>query len=602
MSDIRAVADSGLVQRTHALGITLDEIKNWVAGPHAIAMSQSSTAEIREIADDLAARLRKLQAEPSTLVVVLMGGTGVGKSTLLNALAGAKIADASMVRPTTTQPTVYRHRDLNLAKLDPLFAKCRESVHDRASLRQKILIDTPDIDGNVTEHHDRLREILPLADAVLYVGSQEKYHDREGWNLLIEHRAERGFAFVLNKWDRCLGLIGDRSGASPLDDFKKTLKEAGFSEPLVFRTCAGQWFAAASTDSVPNVDDDFKGLQDWLDRGLDEAAVRTIKARGIAGSLEMLVDHLEKAQPPDFSRQADSLKSVWNTALKEAVADEAKALVRAADRHANSFEQHLRGLGRQQFTGMFAKYLKVVDWIAKPKLTPSLPSMPKRTTPIEDLADRCVATIPDETRHALEESVHNRLLAIADQKGFPIAGLEANLPSNRGEWLSNDILLTVAREELIGLEKDYAEPSVGRAGLQRMTAFASKWLPSIAIGGLLLQFLYDALWNHEIWGVGQFIGAFLILALVFVALHFVVSKIFPVQWDGLRTKLQRDFERRLSESISPVYFSSAEKLIAAANDERARLEPALRICRDLRTELGRSSTDVAAHSLFAKSR
>ena len=45
--------------------------------------------------------------------------------------------------------------------------------------------------------------LLPIADIVLYVGSQEKYHDEIGWELFLEQRKRRAFAFVLNKWDRC---------------------------------------------------------------------------------------------------------------------------------------------------------------------------------------------------------------------------------------------------------------------------------------------------------------------------------------------------------------------------------------------------------------
>ena len=45
-----------------------------------------------------------LEAEKPLLVIMLMGGTGVGKSSLLNALAGGAIAQASFARPTTRDP------------------------------------------------------------------------------------------------------------------------------------------------------------------------------------------------------------------------------------------------------------------------------------------------------------------------------------------------------------------------------------------------------------------------------------------------------------------------------------------------------------------
>ena len=44
------------------------------------------------------------------LVVGLVGGTGVGKSTLINALAGDVVSTAGDRRPTTSRIVVYRHR------------------------------------------------------------------------------------------------------------------------------------------------------------------------------------------------------------------------------------------------------------------------------------------------------------------------------------------------------------------------------------------------------------------------------------------------------------------------------------------------------------
>ena len=43
----------------------------------------------------------------ATLVTALLGGTGVGKSSLLNALAGEHVASTSPVRPHTTEPLAW---------------------------------------------------------------------------------------------------------------------------------------------------------------------------------------------------------------------------------------------------------------------------------------------------------------------------------------------------------------------------------------------------------------------------------------------------------------------------------------------------------------
>ncbi len=46
------------------------------------------------------------------LIVAFMGGTGVGKSSLLNRLAGKAIAKAGVARPTSKEVTLFHHRDI----------------------------------------------------------------------------------------------------------------------------------------------------------------------------------------------------------------------------------------------------------------------------------------------------------------------------------------------------------------------------------------------------------------------------------------------------------------------------------------------------------
>src|SRR5208283_4710974 len=121
----------------------------------------------------------------------------------LNALAGGAIAQASFARPTTRDPVVYYHESIQPQRLDPALRHCKLAAHDRRPLEHKVLVDTPDLDSNDLANREKLLALLPVADIVLYVGSQEKYHDKLGWDLFLHQRKRRAFAFVLNKWDRC---------------------------------------------------------------------------------------------------------------------------------------------------------------------------------------------------------------------------------------------------------------------------------------------------------------------------------------------------------------------------------------------------------------
>ncbi|MDH3216406.1 MAG: 50S ribosome-binding GTPase, partial [Candidatus Krumholzibacteria bacterium] len=63
--------------------------------------------------DDFLLRLDSLSIQrknlEGALLIVILGGTGVGKSTVINAIAGEEVARVSPIRPCTTAMTFYSH-------------------------------------------------------------------------------------------------------------------------------------------------------------------------------------------------------------------------------------------------------------------------------------------------------------------------------------------------------------------------------------------------------------------------------------------------------------------------------------------------------------
>lgn len=167
----------------------------------AVAGSLGGGPELAAAAD-LARRARE-GFGGETLVAALVGGTGSGKSAIINALAGAEVVASGALRPTTTQPVALVPADPEPGLLAHL-AALGVDVVAAPGLERLALVDLPDTDSVNEENRRRVDLLLPLLDVVVWVLDPEKYHDRAVHDELIRpavaHAAR--FVFVLNQLDR----------------------------------------------------------------------------------------------------------------------------------------------------------------------------------------------------------------------------------------------------------------------------------------------------------------------------------------------------------------------------------------------------------------
>jgi GTP-binding protein EngB required for normal cell division len=190
---------------------------------------------------------RKLEnIESSYLTVGLVGGTGVGKSTIMNALAGSEIASASHRRPHTDKVLIYRHIQTN--PLSTLFFKnvpWHEITHQVDEVMQILICDLPDFDSIVDEHKQHVVNFMENLDILVWVTSPEKYADQRFYEFLWSvPKAEQNFYFVLNKTDLLFQEEDLESAYRDLESivksFQKHIVDNGPESPLIFTLSAEQ--------------------------------------------------------------------------------------------------------------------------------------------------------------------------------------------------------------------------------------------------------------------------------------------------------------------------------------------------------------------------
>ena len=158
----------------------IDRLKTWTVRESSwepVGECQALLTRVLQRTESLRIRLE------SPLVVGMFGGTGTGKSSLVNALVGQECATTGRERPTTRKPTLIVHPK-NGFRNDPFALDDIDVVRVESSLLRDILIlDCPDpdtseggkADANEMSNLERLQALVPHCDVLIYTSTQQKY-------------------------------------------------------------------------------------------------------------------------------------------------------------------------------------------------------------------------------------------------------------------------------------------------------------------------------------------------------------------------------------------------------------------------------------------
>lgn len=426
------------------------------------------------------------------LVAAFFGGTGVGKSTLLNRLAGQPIARTGVERPTSREVSVFLHESVQLRNLPKNFPleQVRIAQHHDEQRRQVLWIDMPDIDSIEQHNRELVLEWLPHIDVLIYVVSPERYRDDKGWRLLQAYGGDHAWLFVINQWDR--------GHPAQYEDFAKQLAKGGFNDPIILRTDSRERAATRK-------EDDFERLQGFLQEMADQHVIRQLEIR--AESLRLDALHTGVAACLEKLGDGDGYEGLggeWENIWKE-----------TRDELLKGLEWPIQSVARA-FVGHEANPLRRSIDLTRDARPEPQPETPERQPVLWD----------DWAQGRLQDAL-DRLVVEAGNRGLPALPLKTDL-----DRLFADTGRTVLSEGQLSLRKALANPgnTLQRFGL-KISGTLAVLLPLGAIGWATYQVVkgyYESAMQHlNYLGTDFAIHSGLLILLSWLLPYFVYRKLKP---------------------------------------------------------------------------
>jgi hypothetical protein len=505
----------------------LDRLQGGVEAPSTLALADDDRAVLRAAVER--ARAQLLGPSEPVLTLALAGGTGAGKSTLVNALAGKVVAEASAIRPTTRQIQVYHHRDDSLGTLTAeLASEAAFVAHDRPELRLKLLVDAPDLDSFIVKHRATTRALLKRAGLVLYVFSPERYLEERTWSVLREETEFSASAAVLNKVDR-IGSAVELEQIS--EDLRARFASLGLGNIRIFRVCArahvpdGQ---GALPDLVPVVDE-MVALRAFIERELQASEIARILRAQRGQVVAHLRAEIDRVAPESLLPRLDEATEAAGARIERASARLAEGLADAL----TAVEAELAPLvtlrRHERFWGPFRLWLTLTDFTAF-----GLTSLVRKFLgrPLDDRMSAIERILARGGTFAVDELLRGEAYGLQDllyARGLPVERWRAITEPVHAHRL----LAEIATE----IEVHFDVASARLSPWRQMVVNAASWLGGLAPAALVVVGLVvmsrDVLTGH--YGGFPLLGHLLaMVVLFFLALQGIVGAALPggTRWLG----------------------------------------------------------------------
>jgi energy-coupling factor transporter ATP-binding protein EcfA2 len=462
--------------------------RRWTLGTPSDA-ARTRAARLR---DHLGGHVRVRAASlDAPLVVLLLGPTGAGKSTLFNTIAGRAASPTGVLRPTTRTAIVLAHPDDapalragTLAGIDEERVRIESDSNIAPGLA---LVDAPDIDSVEHANRELADHLVEAADLCLFVTTAIRYADRVPW-LVLSRVRERGLPLV---------VVVNRLPLDPddrrevLDDVERLFAEAGL---------AGQGSDVDGGDRRLEVVGVTEGETEPAYEALAGAAVEPVMARiqHLRADRDARIELAARALAGSLAGLGPLVDQIADDAAHEAI-DAAAARRTAAtyyDRGLGAVREALsRGtflreealrhwqdyVGADDITRIFSRGIGAVRGAIASIFRPS-------RAPVAEVREATTDDLIAVARLHAAEAARRTASAWSEDRG--VAAAVAAEPTLWGPSADFDSRLRTRLEEWItSIGTDIAETGEGK---RRLARSASIGVNAVGVGVMLATFIHTA--------------------------------------------------------------------------------------------------------------